>query len=383
VNCGYDLRTGGRVQYQSDAVRLKQRRKSKDSKRQSDGKPGGKISRIFTAKRLKRLGLASVLFGILVGSIAGVWGVFALYRYFVDNWNQYDAFLRLDAAFSDDHLNAKKLAEDLPHIFAYMQQLPARFPKYAEGRKYLFLDAIHKIPKDTDLAPLLKFPPDSPAYQPIFDLLKQNTDLSWAMKKSCDSSDTARHYGGDLLMASLPFISWSEADKNSLRERTEAGVKESRFRKYAEQSQLVAEKQLPGRCCVQLEAEFSAYKREKGLAPDSKQCIAKIPDTVFEAITKNKSWKVSFFGRNWTGQIEQLVRIDLMCPVKEHQDIFETLPFSEQLQNVEMHLRFKDDKFIVELEGLPDQAYMTKFQLRDIIRTGFTGFQCSLIKAAP
>jgi hypothetical protein len=291
--------------------------------------------------------------------------------------------VRLDDIFYEDRVSAKRLAQELPYIYAYVQQLPERQPKYAETQEEHFLDAIPKIPKDTDLTPLLRFPPDSPAYPPIFNLLDQRSDLSWRLQKSCDSSETARHYGADLLMARLPFISWSEADKSALRERTETAEKQRRFQKYAQQSQLGAEKTLPGHYYLQLEATFSDLTKEKIVFPNNKGNIAKIPDPVMEVTSKNNTWKVSFFGREWTGPIEQFAQIDLACPVMEHGNVFKDLPFFGQLQDAVMHLRFKGNGFFVEMDKLPILEYMPEFQLRLMSRSTFTGFQGTVIKAAP
>lgn len=384
MNCGYDLRTGVRVQYHKYTEQPEDGGTLLPLKRRSDGKSAGKrkkkTSGIFTAKRLV---LAGVLFAVLAGSIGGVWGALALYRNLVGKWNQHEALLRLDYIFSEEHVNGKKLAQELPYIFAYQQQYPARFPKVAPIQEHLFLDAISRIPEGTDLTPLLEFPPNSPAYQPIFDLINLYADLSWRIQKSCDSSDTARYYGADLLMAWLPFNSWTEADKNSLRERTDVDEKQRRFRKYADQSQLAAEQKLPGRYRLQLEAMCSGLTKDKGgVVPSAKERKAETPNPVFEVTNKNKSWNVSFFGRAWTGPIEQFAKIDLACPIKEHRDLFAKLPFFDQHQEAEMHLRFKNNEFVVELKALPLEEYMTEYQIRMIRLFGFTGFKITLIKAA-
>ncbi len=386
VNCGYDLRAGARVQYLSDAQRLKKGIKSSASKGPSNDKSAGKKKgkKFFTPKRLKLLAWVVTLLGVTLGSIGAVWGSFALYRYFTSTWNQGEAFTRLDIILSENRISARRLAQELPYVFAYFQQLPARLPKYAQEREGRFMATIHKIPLGTDLTPLLEFPSDSDFYQPIFDLLKEQTDVTWRMEKSCDPSETARHYGGELLMEALPFITLSDADGKSLSQRTDVEEKQRRFRKFAEQSQQAAEKKLPGRYYFQLEATFLASKLPAtGLSPDGKQRFAKTPAPVLEAVYKDKSWVVTFFGQAWTGPIEHFEKIDLAKPVKEHRDIFEPLSFFSHLQEASMHLRFKDNKFVVEMEGLPDPEFMSEFQMADIHRTGFTGFQTSIIKAAP
>ncbi len=384
VNCGYNLLTHTQVQFQKDAQQHIPGGRSKTHKLKSHEKSAAKTKKKsgkkFPVEKAIKVG---VVFGVFAACIASIWGVLALYRHFTEKWDQYQAFVRLDDIFYEDRINAKKLAQELPYIYAYVQQLPERQPKYAETQEEHFLDAIPKIPKDTDLTPLLQFPPDSPAYPPIFNLLDESSNLSWRMQKSCDTSETARHYGADLLMARLPFIDWSEANKKALRERTETAEKQHRFRKYADQSQAAAEKILPGRYYLQLEALFSDLTKEKNVFPNNKENIAKTPEPVMEATSKNKTWKVSFFGREWSGPIEQLAEIDLTCPVKEYGNIFKALPFFEQLQNALIHLRFKGNGFVIEMDKLPLVEYMTEYQLRLMRLSTFTGFQGTLIKAAP
>ncbi|MGA2061461.1 MAG: hypothetical protein ABSG67_13345 [Thermoguttaceae bacterium] len=384
VNCGYDLLTHTQVQFQKDTQQHMPGGRSKKLKRKSYDKSAGKTKKKsgkkFPTQKVVKVG---VVIGVFAACIASIWGVMALYRHITESWDQYQAFVRLDAIFYEDHVSAKKLSQELPYIFAYVQQLPVRQPKYAEIQEEHFLEAIPNIPKDTDLTPLLQFPPNSPAYLPIFSLLDQSSDLSWRMQKSCDSSKTARHYGADLLMARLPFISWSEADKSALRERTETAEKQRRFQKYAQQSQLAAEKMLPGRYYLQLEALFSDLAKEKNIFPNNKETTAKTPYPVMEATSKNNTWKVSFFGREWSGPIEQLAEIDLDCPVMEHGNIFKALPLSDQLKDAVMHLRFKGNGFTIEMDKLPLFEYMTEYQHRIMRVSTFTGFQGTLIKAGP
>ena len=367
VNCGYDLITHTQVQFQKKDTQdtvpggnpITLKRKSHDK---SAGKTRKKSGRKFPTQKVVKVG---VVIGVFAACIACIWGALALYRHITESWDQMQAFARLDDIFYEDHVSAKRLARELPYIFAYVQKLPERQPRYAEIQEEHFLEAIPKIPKDTDLTPLLQFPPDSPAYLPVFSLLDQSSDLSWRMQKSCDSSKTARHYGADLLVARLPFITWSEADKNSLRERTETAEKQRRFQKYAQQSQLAAEKMLPGRYYLQLEASFSDLAKEKNIFPNNKETTAKTPDPVMEVTSKNNTWKVSFFGREWSGPIEQLAEIDLDCPVMEHGNIFQALPLSDQLKDAVMHLRFKGNGFTIEMDNLPLFEYMTEYQHAD------------------
>ncbi|MGA2798201.1 MAG: hypothetical protein ABSE63_11515 [Thermoguttaceae bacterium] len=385
VNCGYDLLTHTQAQFQKKDTQvavpggssIPLKRKSYDK---SAGRTKRKTGRKFPVEKAVKVG---VVIGVIAACIASIWGVLALYRHLTASWDQYQAFARLDAIFYEDHVSAKQLAQELPYIFTYVQQLPVRQPEYAEIQEGRFLEAIPKIPKDTDLTPLLQFPPDSPAYLPIFNLLDESSDLSWRMQKSCDPSKTARHYGADLLMARLPFIPWSEADKSALRERTETAEKRRRFQKYSQQSQLAAEKTLPGRYYLELEASFSDLTKEKNIFPNNKETTAKTTDPVMEVSSKSNTWKVSFFGRAWTGPIEQLAEIDLACPVMEHGDIFKALPLSDQLQNAVMHLRFKGNGFFIELDKLPLVEYMTEYPLRLMRLSTFTGFQATLIKAGP
>jgi hypothetical protein len=371
------------VQFQKDTQQPIPGGRSKALKRKSHDKSSGKTKkkagRKFPVEKAVKVG---VVFGVFAACIASIWGAGALYRHLSDNWDQVQAFARLDAIFYEDHVSAKRLAQELPYIFAYVQQLPVRQPKYAETQEDHFLEAIPKIPKETDLTPLLQFPPDAPAYPLIFNLLDQSSDLSWRMQKSCDSSGTARHYGADLLMARLPFIPWSESDKKLLRERTDIAEKQRRFQKYAQQSQMGGEKILPGRYYLELEALFSDLTKEKNIFPNIKENIAKTPDPVMEVMSKNKTWKVLFFGREWTGPIEQLAQMDLACPVMEHGDLFKTLPLFDQLHDAVMHLRFKGNGFVIEMDKLPLLEYMTEYQLRLIRLSTFTGFQGTLIKAA-
>jgi predicted RNA-binding Zn-ribbon protein involved in translation (DUF1610 family) len=385
VNCGYDLLTHTQAQFHKkdteasipggNSIPLK--RKSYDKSAGKTRKKGGKK---FPVEKAVKVG---VVIGVFAASIACIWGAIALYRHTTDSWDQMQAFARLDEIFYEDRINAKKLAQELPYIYAYVQKLPERQPRYAEIQVEHFLEAIPKIPKDTDLTPLLQFPPDSPAYLTIFNLLDQNNDLSWRTQKSCDSSKTARHYGADLLMARLPFIPWSESDKNSLRERTDIAEKQRRFQKYAQQSQLGAEKVLPGRYYLELEVRFADPAKEKTVFPNIKGNTAKTPDPVMEVTSKNNTWKISFFGRTWTGAIEQLAQIDLACPVKELGNIFKALPLSDQLQDVVMHLRFKGNELVIEMDKLPLYEYMPEYQMRLMRLSTFTGFQGALIKAGP
>ena len=381
VKCGYDLLTHTQVQFQKDTQQPVPGVRSKALKRKSHDKPAGKTKRKtgkkFPVEKAVKVG---VVFGVFLASIACIWGAVALYGHLTDNWNQLQAFARLDAIFYEDHVSAKRLAQELPYIFAYVQQLPVRQPKYAEIQEDHFLEVIPKIPKDTDLTPLLQFPPDSPAYLPIFNLLDQSSDLSWRMQKSCDSSATARRYGADLLMARLPFIPWSEADKSALRERTDMPEKQRRFQKYAQQSQLGAEKTLPGRYYLELEASFSDLTKEKNVFPNNKENTAKTPDAVLDVTSKNNTWKVSFYGRAWSGPIEQFAQIDLACPAMVHGNIFKALPFFEQLQEAVMHLRFKGNGFVVEMDKLPILENMPEYRQRLVRLSTFTGFQCTLIK---
>lgn len=383
VNCGYDLRTGAKVQHQKSTGHAKRGGTLTAPKKQSDDKSKKvkkKTRGIFTTRRLV---LAGVFVAMLAGSIAGVWGILTFYRYSTTKWNQYEAFVRLDYIFSEKKVSAKKLAQELPYIFAYQQNYPVKFPNDAGMQEAAFLEVIPRIPKDADPTPLLEFPPDSREYQPILNLLKQNTDLSWQIEKSCDSSEITRHYGGDLLMASLPFISWSEADKISFRERTDVGEKQRRFRKFADQSQVAAEKTLPGRYSLRMESVCTGKTKDKGgIVPDAKDRKAETPGVVFEAATKNKTWTITFAGRTWTDPIEQFGKLDLSCPVKEYHDLFAKLPFIEQLEFAEFHLRFRDDKFVVELEGVQKMEFMADYKLRMMALFGFNGFQCTLIKAA-
>ncbi len=384
VNCGYDLLTRTQVQFQKDTQQPIPGGRSKARKRKSYDKSTGKAKRkaggrFPVIKAVK----AGVLFGILVASVACIWGGFALYRNLENKWNQHESLLRLDYIFSEKHVNAKKLAQELPYVYAYMEGLAERLPKEAESINTLFLETIPKIPKDADLTPLLQFPPESSAYLPILNLLEQSADLQWQMQKSCDPLETARHYGADLLMATLPFVPWTQADKNSLRERTSIEEKQRRFRKYAEQSQHAAEKILPGRYYLQLETSFADLTKARNIFPNMKETTAKIPEPVMEAISKDKTWKVSFFGRTWTGSIEQFGRIDLACPVMEHGDIFKALPFFDQLQHAVMHLRFKGNEFAVEIDNLPMLENMTEYQRRMTILSSFNGFHGELIKAPP
>jgi hypothetical protein len=184
-------------------------------------------------------------------------------------------------------------------------------------------------------------------------------------------------------MARLPFITWSESDKNSLRERTDIAEKQRRFQKYSQQSQLGAEKTLPGRYYVGLEVKFSDPAKEKTVFPNIKGNTAKTPDPVMEVTCKNNTWKISFFGRTWTGAIEQLAQIDLACPVKELGNIFKALPLSDQLQDVVMHLRFKGNELVIEMDKLPLYEYMSEYQMRILRISTYTGFQGALIKAVP
>jgi DNA-directed RNA polymerase subunit M/transcription elongation factor TFIIS len=383
VNCGYDLLTHTQSQFQKKdtdetfsggtAIPLKRR-----SYEKSEGKTKRKSKKKFPVEKVVK---ASVIMGVILGSIACIWGAMVLYRNATAKWDQVQAFGRLDTIFYEDHVSQKGLAQDLPYIFAFVQKLPERQPKYAEVQVDKFLEAIPKIPKETDLTPLLEFPPDSPAYLPILNLLDQRSELAWRMQKSCDPSETARHYGADLLMARLPFVTWTEADKISLRERTDIAEKERRFRKYADQSQAAAEKMLVGRYYLEMEAPFSDLAKAKLVLQNVKATTAKTPDPVLEAASKNKTWTVSFFGRTWSGPIEQFSQIDLACQVMEHGDYYKDLPFFEQLQEAVMHLRFKGNAFEIEMEKLPIFEYLPEWRQRIVRLSTFNGFQCALIKA--
>jgi predicted Zn finger-like uncharacterized protein len=385
VNCGYDLRAGARVQYLSDSERIEKGVKKDPLKSAPEGKsPAKKRKGFFTPKRLKALAWTATLVGVFLGSIGAVWGAFALYGYFTRTWNQGEAFARLDNILSENRVSAKRLAQELPYVYAYFQDLPKRLPKYAAEREATFAATIHKIPMGTDLTPLLEFPPESDFYQPIYDLLKQQTNVQWRMEKSCDPSETARYYGGRLLAEALPFITLSDADQKSLSEKTEIDEKQRRFRALVGQSQQAAEKKIPGRYLFQLEVTFLRSKLPpSGLSPDGKQRFAKPPSPVLEAVYKDDNWLVTFFGQQWIGPIEQFEKLDLAKPLKEQRGLFEPLSFFSHLQEATMHLRFKENKFVVELEGLPESEFMSEFQTREIERTGFTGFRTSIVKVAP
>jgi predicted Zn finger-like uncharacterized protein len=383
VNCGYDLLTHTQAEFQKPTQEPDSSGSPIVLKRKSYDKPAGKTKskagKKFPVEKVVKL---SVVVGVFAASIACIWGAMALYRNLSANWNQVQAFARLDNIFYEDRVSQKRLAQDLPFIFAYVQKLPERQPKYAEIQVDKFLEAIPKLPKDADMTPLLQFPSDSPAYMPIFNLLDQTTDLTWRMQKSCDSSSTARHYAADLLMARLPFIAWSESDKSALRELTDLAEKKRRFQKYIQQSQSGAEKMLPGRYYLQMEAPFSDLTKAKLVLQNIKQTTAKTPEPVLDVTSKNNTWKVSFYGREWTGPIEQFSQIDLACPAMVHGNVFKPLPFFEQLQEAVLHLRFKGSGFEIEMEKLPVYENMPEYRQRLVRLSTFNGFQCSLIKAA-
>ena len=101
--------------------------------------------------------------------------------------------------------------------------------------------------------------------------------------------------------------------RRALRERTETAEKQRRFRKYAEQSQSPLKRCFPGVITSNWKPRFQDLAKEKNIFPNNKENTAKTPEPVMEATSKNKTWKVSFFGREWTGPIEQLAEIDLIA----------------------------------------------------------------------
>ncbi len=388
VNCGYDLRLQARVQVQEGIEEPKPGGTANAPQRRSDVYPaesvGEKKGGIFRAQKLAQAGLALTIFSLCAIS---VWGLLALYWMIVGYWHEQEAFRRLDALLGGKTVNAKKLAAELPYLFAYQQQLSNRAPDFAAPRNALLLAAIPRLPKDADPTPLLQFPPDSPFYKPIFKFLQENTDHSWRMQKSCDSSEAARRYGADLLMASLPFISWSEADKDSLRQRTGAAEKERRFRKFAAQSQTAVEKKLPGRYNLRFDAAYTAGTRS--LYRPSRyytEASAESPCPVLGASCKNSTWTISFFGRVWTGPVEDISRIDITCPLWEYRDLFPEFPLMIPLREATAHLRFKDNAFAVEVEGyqqllqnLDNQHPVNQYDINAL--SGFNRLQTALLKA--
>jgi hypothetical protein len=346
VSCGYDMRTGMQMPVATNVV-LPKRGAAASSKRKSDDAPSTK-KRSASGGKMNAKNIAKVVAVLLIlaASVGIVFGVMALYRRMEFSLKENEAFVRLDVILTDRKPKAKQLAEELPYVYDYFEHIKIKQPKYVPDRLKHFNDAIPRIPKEADLTPLLKFPVDSRQYGPILELIERNTELSWQIEKSCDSSETARHYCADAIMFALPFITWTEADKNALRERTSVAEKESRFRKYAEQCQLAAEKQLPGRFSLRLKAEYVYFRT-------SVEATTETLGPAFEAASKNRVWNVTFFGNTWSGPIEKITHLDLSCPIWEKRDLYGYFPFFIHLKVATVHLRFRDGAFIVEPEDYP------------------------------
>jgi hypothetical protein len=352
VDCGYDMRTGSRVQFQKEKQHSQFKGTLKNPKQPADGKPAPKIRKKSSGvSKVNKFLKAGVVLMVLAASAASIWGVIALYHHLLYIANENDAFARLDVLLDKDEPSANALAKDLPYVYAYYQQLPKRWPKYEKIRTSSLLDTISRLPKEADLAPMMQFPSNSPFYHTILELVKQNTDLAWQLEKSCDPIDSVRQYAAEALMASLPFSTWSDADKSALLERSEVREKRRRFKEYAEKSQRAAEKKIAGRyyCLLKISSHSADFKNTSG----------RTASPVFGAACKNNVWNISFFGRVWTGPIDRFSKIDLVCSLWEYRNLFPNFQFIPGVAHPEMHLRFQNDAFAVEVD-IPNQNFQSE-----------------------
>jgi hypothetical protein len=401
VKCGFDLRTGRKMQTVTGAaVRAEEERSLAERERtvaMRDARTKHALSeeqRPLIARWRQVVGLVIVLGIGGVVTVAVVRGVHTLVR-------REALYLRITGIVELGWPKAALTAEDVPHLIWYVREADSRYETVPERRKESLKSLIENLDATIGFEPLLEFPRGSFPYDAVLSLVTSRTDVEWRLAKSCDPSPNVRSYGADGLVAALPFVKIDEAGRSQLEEETSLEEKRRRFEAYREKCQAEATKSLLGEYELELEAfyvEATVVERADGTqigmwlngVPRGKRLSARIAGAL-RVSCSDQEWSIKFLGEGWSGHVEEISGIRASVPVAE---IATALVESDEawkpalkhaLDKSTVHLRFRKDAFVIEVTpiaaprivSMPVQGHVRKRQ-HQITAPGLNGFRAVL-----
>ena len=384
VSCGRNLLTGGMLTTMSESASRRSTDVWQARTKRLLAAPRIRISRALLGdvRRLAERVLLTPLVLLLIALFT--WGAFSLI-WWVVTWYQHEvAYYEISLMLDRNRASAARLAQESDHLVWYSSMVDSRSPRPAAGRKAKIAELIPDFPHDVNLEPLLEFPPGSFAYEPTLELARQCTDREWRLAKSCDRSGNVRAFGADLLIAMLPFVDFDAAAKGELIERTSIEEKKHRYWRYREECQQKAEQVLCGRYRLTIEATH-VYGHDPRSSSDTNRWLSSqdsttTPEPILDVSCHEEVWLIELAGQRWTGEIEQIVDIDLSCPATEMRDALAEFEFLARLEKSSVHLRFSDRQFVVEVEPIPRCNLPRRKRELELFKPGFSALECALQK---
>ena len=294
--------------------------------------------------RLARVGVTAVTGGVVAGLAWLVYSCVATYT----ARQRIEKLLYQAARAKNPEEIAAELAPRLPLVVSHCNKLfRTRDPEVLVPLHNGLRAVIGRLPRDTDLTPLLDLAPQlDAARRAALAVVRRRADRAWLLERSCAGGEAARAFAVEALRPSFPLAELRDDEAASLARPTSVAEK---TKLYAQVYDVVHRR---------LEARWTGtYK----LHVDAKWNPLILPMTAHRWTSKStpvhvscdkRLWRVKLLDGEWSGAVDGLPKLELACPVSRLSEAGLAVAPFHTLRASRLTIRFRDG-FTARIHPVP------------------------------